>query len=172
MPNGAYNWFVQVNRVVNGKSYIKRTPGFATFKLLFPDRAVQQGPINTTVTSPTPTFTWLESVNATQYIVAVRNTATLKVVYNSGWQTVTCTGGVCSFVGTKVLPNAAYQWRIATRNAAESPNIVWSAWKNFTVKSPGVADNLGGSITGELTWDAADSAPRTACRFSAYRPTK
>jgi hypothetical protein len=99
-----------------------------------------------------------EVANATQYSVVVRDAVTRKVVYKSGWQTVTCTGGVCSFVGTKTLPNAAYQWRVATRNIALSPNVVWSAWKNFTVKSPGKATNLAGNITGEVAWNAADSA--------------
>ncbi len=158
LPNGAYNWVLQVRRVVNGTPYVKRTPGFATFKLLFPNRAVPQSPIDTIVANPMPTFAWSEVANATEYSVVVRDTVTRKVVYNSGWQTVTCTSGVCSFVGTKTLPNADYQWRIATRNAAESSNIVWSAWKNFTVKSPGTAKNLAGDIIGTVTWYAADSA--------------
>ncbi len=158
LTNGAYNWFLQVRETIGSVTYVKRTPGFAAFKLLFPDRPVPQSPTETIVNTPTPTFVWGEVTNATEYRVLVRDATTRKSVYNSGWQTVTCVSAMCELVGTKALPNAAYQWRIEARNIAEAPNIVSSGWRNFTVKSPGVASNLAGDITGTLTWDAAANA--------------
>lgn len=158
LPNGAYNWFVQVRDTIEGETYQKRTPDFANFKLRFPDRAMLQSPINTVMTSPTPFFTWGEVTNATEYRVVVRDVATRQAVYNSGWQGVICIGGICEMMSTQSLPNGDYEWRVATRNIAESPSIVWSTWKHFTVKSPGEAFNLAGDITNMVTWEAANSA--------------
>ncbi len=45
LPNGAYNWFLQVRETIGSVTYVKRTPGFAAFKILFPDRPVPQTPM-------------------------------------------------------------------------------------------------------------------------------
>lgn len=158
LTNGGYKWYLEVRENINGTIYRKRTPGFALFNLLFPDVPVQQSPIGVVVTSPTPTFTWGEVANATEYRIQVRVPVANQIIYNSGWQAGTCSLGTCSFVGTKALTNLVYQWRVEARNSAESTNVTRSPWSNFTLRSPGVASNLAGDINTTLTWDSADSA--------------
>lgn len=87
----------------------------------------------------TPTFQWEDVVNATRYVVEVKDVATNTQVFKSNYpQDSRCADDVCTVVSSPVTltPGVQYKWHVLGIN--DTVVGTWSNWSTFTVATSGL----------------------------------
>jgi FtsP/CotA-like multicopper oxidase with cupredoxin domain len=130
LTNGASVYWIVRAKNSAGTSAWSTSKTFVVNTVVAPTVPSTISPIGTgTVTTLTPTYTWIESMGATSYDLF---TSIAGVTKTTNYLAATsCTAGICTAVSPVLNNGSSVYWIIKAKNSAGSS--AWSSSKTFTV---------------------------------------
>jgi hypothetical protein len=128
LPAGEYKFKVLAKNAIGSSAYsawmtftvVTTAPGVPT--LVSPSG---------TISDTTPSYRWNAVSGATAYRIGVYRVSTGTYIILTDVSSSVCSGSVCTYTPSTVLPAGNYQWKVLAKNAIGSS--AYSAWRTFTV---------------------------------------
>jgi hypothetical protein len=157
---GAHTWYIQTWNSSGGFGPWSSGMAFTVTTPPLPSVSTLVSP-NGSTTDATPTYTWDEVADATQYYLWVNAPSGTGYVKQWYQASAVCNNGTCSVENPTALQVGSHTWYIRTWNAGGYGP--WSTGRNFTVNPPGVASLVSPNTTTNdntptYTWDEVEGA--------------